>query len=975
LILGVSAGEDAIERAFPVCGGELGALIRALDWSATSLGPISAWPQSLKTVTGLLLLSPVPIVLLWGDDGIMIYNDAYSVFAGGRHPKLLGSKVREGWPEVAEFNDNVMRVGLAGGTLAYRDQELTLFRHGKAEQVWMNLDYSPVLDERGTPAGVIAIVVETTERIIADRRLRESEERFRALTNATSDVVYRMSADWKEMRRLDGRGLLLDTESPTVSWLSDYIYPDDHARVRDAADTAIGSKTAFQLEHRIRQADGSAGWVFSRAVPLLDEHGNIVEWFGAASDVTERRRTEARRDALIRLTAEIQGLHDPADIALVASRVLGETLGVSRVGYGTIEPSQDTLNIERNWTAPGVLTLEGPVEIGALAPLFGRLRQGRFVAIADVARDPALADTAARLIELDARSVVAVAMIERGQTIGVVFVSSAEARDWRHEDLDLIREVAARMRTAMERRRAEQALQKLAESLEQQVEQRTRERDRVWRNTQDLSVVLDRAGTFMAVNPATSKCLGWTEGEMVGRSVFDFILPEDAAESLKALQRASTEKLPSFVCRYRCKDGGVRWISWVAAPDGDLIYGSGRDITAEKEAAEALAASEEALRQSQKMEAVGQLTGGLAHDFNNILTGISGSLELMQTRVAQGRTGELDRYIGAAQSASKRAAALTHRLLAFSRRQTLDPKPTNVNQLVAGMADLIQRSVGPEIAIETVASVGLWNSFVDAGQLENALLNLCLNARDAIVGGGRIMIESANIWLDERAARERDVAPGQYVALSVTDTGSGMPPDVVARAFDPFFTTKPIGQGTGLGLSMIYGFARQSGGQVRIYSEVGRGTTVSIYLPRFMGHSDAEDQVATSTEPPRAAAGQTALVVDDEPLIRMYVTEILEELGYGALEAADGPSGMKILNSDARIDLLITDVGLPNGMNGRQLADAAREVRAGLKVLFVTGYAENALLNHGHLTHGMQVVTKPFTMDALATRIRSLLTE
>ncbi len=973
--VGVPAGEGTIERGFPVGGGELGALIRALDWSATSLGPIADWPQSLKTATGLLLLSPVPIVLLWGEDGIMIYNDAYSVFAGGRHPQLLGSKVREGWPEVAEFNDNVMRVGLAGGTLAYRDQELTLFRHGRAEQVWMNLDYSPVLDEAGKPAGVIAIVVETTERIMADRRLRESEERFRALTNATSEVVYRMSADWTEMHRLDGRGLLLDTERPNASWLSDYIYPDDHALVLEAARAAIGSKSAFQLEHRIRRADGSAGWVFSRAVPLFDDQGTIVEWFGAASDVTERRRTEARRDALIRLTAEIQGLREPADIAMVASRILGETLGVSRVGYGTIAPSQDTLTTERSWTAPCVRALEGRVDIGALGPLLGDLRQGGCLAVADAASDPALCGSAARLIELDARSLVAVAMIERRETIGVLFVTSAEARDCCREDLDLIREVAARMRTAMERRRAEQALQSLAESLEQQVEQRTRERDRVWRNTQDLSVVLDRAGTFVAINPATTKILGWSEAEMLGRSAFDFILPEDAPDSLKALQRAANAPLPSFVCRYRCKDGGIRWISWVAAPDRDLIYGSGRDITAEKEAAIALAASEEALRQSQKMEAVGQLTGGLAHDFNNILTGISGSLELIQTRVAQGRTGELDRYIGAAQSASKRAAALTHRLLAFSRRQTLDPKPTNVNQLVSGMAELIQRSVGPEIAVETAAAVGLWNSFVDAGQLENALLNLCLNARDAIVGAGRITIETANIWLDERAARERDVPPGQYVALSVTDTGSGMPPDVVARAFDPFFTTKPIGQGTGLGLSMIYGFARQSGGQVRIYSEVGRGTTVSVYLPRFLGMSDGDDPAAASAALPRAAAGQTALVVDDEPLIRMYVTEILEELGYGALEAADGPAGLKIVNSDARIDLLITDVGLPNGMNGRQVADAAREVRPGLKVLFITGYAENALLNHGHLAHGMQVVTKPFTMDALATRIRSLLTE
>jgi PAS domain S-box-containing protein len=970
------SGQDCEIQSFPAGGGELGALIREFDWRATSLGPITAWRQSLKTATALLLHSPVPIVLLWGADGIMIYNDAYSVFAGGRHPQLLGSKVREGWPEVAEFNDNVMKVGLAGGTLAYRDQEFTLFRHGRPEQVWLNLDYSPVPDETGTPAGVIAIVVETTERIIADRRLRESEERFRALTNATSEVVYRMSADWKELRQLDGRGLLSDLQDPSIAWLDSYVFPDDQEEVKEAVAQAVQNKTVFQLEHRVWRADGTAGWIFSRAIPLLNEKGEVVEWFGAATDVTERRRSEARRDALVRLTAEIQVLQHPADIAHAAGRILGETLGASRAGYGNLDASTDILTIERDWTAPGIKSVAGRLNLRDFGSFVDQLKRGECVTIRDVARDPRTLGAVDNMIAASVGSLVNIAVFEAANAVGVFFVNDPRIRDWADADLDLIREVAARTRTAIERRRAEQGLQQLASSLEQQVEQRTRERDRVWRNTQDLSIIIDSAGIFVAVNPATCKILGWAESEMLGRSVFDFILPEDAAESLTALRHAAHEALPSFVCRYRCKDGGIRWISWVSAPDGDLIYGSGRDITSEKEAARALAASEEALRQSQKMEAVGQLTGGLAHDFNNILTGISGSLELMQTRMAQGRFSDLDRYIAAAQSASKRAAALTHRLLAFSRRQTLDPKATAINHLVAGMEDLIRRSVGPEIAIETVAAVGLWNSFVDAGQLENALLNLCLNARDAITGGGgRIVIETGNKWLDSRAARERDLAPGQYVALSVTDNGCGMSADVVARAFDPFFTTKPIGQGTGLGLSMIYGFARQSGGGVRIYSEVGKGTTVAIYLPRFVGQAEIADVADMTEAPHRASAGQSALVVDDEPLIRMYVTEILEELGYSALEAADGVGGLRVVQSDARIDLLITDVGLPNGMNGRQLADAARAVRPGLKVLFITGYAENALLNHGHLSHGMQVVTKPFAMEGLATRIKTLLAE
>lgn len=382
--------------------------------------------------------------------------------------------------------------------------------------------------------------------------------------------------------------------------------------------------------------------------------------------------------------------------------------------------------------------------------------------------------------------------------------------------------------------------------------------------------------------------------------------------------------------------------------------------------------AEEALRQSQKMEAVGQLTGGIAHDFNNLLTGIMGSLEMLQTRLRQGRFSDVDRYVAAAQGASKRAAALTHRLLAFSRRQTLDPKPTDVNRLAMGMEELVRRTVGPQITLEVVTAAGLWPALIDSPQLESALLNLCINARDAMPEGGRITIETANKWLDDRAARERDLPPGQYISLCVTDTGTGMTPDVIEHAFDPFFTTKPIGQGTGLGLSMVYGFARQSGGQVRIYSELGEGTTMCLYFPRhYVGEAEAVDP-GWRGAPMASSTGQTILVVDDEPTIRMLVMEVLDERGYAVIEAKDGPTGLAALQSNARIDLLITDVGLPGGMNGRQLADAARATRPGLKILFITGYAENAILSSGQLAPGMQVLTKPFDVEALAGRVTEM---
>ena len=675
--------------AFIGSGGQLGRLIADFDWSATAVGPISAWPQSLKTATGLLLLSPVPIVMLWGEDGVMIYNDAYSIFAGGRHPRLLGSKVREGWPEVAEFNDNVVRVGLSGGTLAYRDQELTLYRNGVAEQVWMNLDYSPVFDESGKPGGVVAVVVETTERVAAERALRGLNER-----------------------------------------------------------------------------------------------------------------------------------------------------------------------------------------------------------------------------------------------------------------------------------------------LEAEVEARTAERDRVWKNSRDLIAVVGEDGVFRAANPAWGAVLGHEPAEIVGRSFLDFIWPEDADLTRAALTQAAAERdLTSFENRYRHVDGTPKWISWNTSAEGDLVYAYGRDVTAEKAQVEALARAEAALRQAQKMEAVGQLTGGLAHDFNNLLTGVTGSLELLQTRIAQGRLDSVDRYVSAAQGAARRAATLTQRLLAFSRRQALDPRPTDLNRLVSGMEDLIRRTVGPAIETEVVGASGLWATLVDPTQLDSALLNLCINARDAMPDGGRLTIETGNKWLDEHAAAQQDLSPGQYVSLCVTDTGAGMTPDVVARAFDPFFTTKPLGQGTGLGLSMVHGFARQSGGQVRIYSEVEHGTTMCIYLPRHYGEVEDAEALADETDDAHLDRQRTVLIVDDEPTVRMLVLDVLEDAGYAALEASDGAAALKLLQGPARIDLLVTDVGLPGGMNGRQVADAARALRCGLKVLFITGYAENAVIGNGRLDAGMAILTKPFSVETLARRIRELVAE
>jgi PAS domain S-box-containing protein len=485
-----------------------------------------------------------------------------------------------------------------------------------------------------------------------------------------------------------------------------------------------------------------------------------------------------------------------------------------------------------------------------------------------------------------------------------------------------------------------------------------------------LRLTEDDRLVFEDVNPAGAELYGLSREQIIGRTASD-IDSDEGAESINrngrnALRSGKTvtyEVNRPIGSRPRCT------LDVIAAPvenskDGRLVLMCGRDLTEQRLA-------QEALRQSQKMEAIGQLTGGIAHDFNNLLAVVMGSLELMQSRIARGRINELHRYMEAAQSASKRAAALTHRLLAFSRRQTLSPAPTDVNTLVKGMEDLIRRTIGPQINLDAVATDNLWMIHVDQNQLENALLNLCINARDAMPEGGRLTVEAANFTVDERMGLEGDMVPGEYVSLSVSDTGTGMTAEVKSRAFDPFFTTKPLGSGTGLGLSMTYGFAKQSGGQVRIYSELGRGTMVCLYFPRIMSGFELVNVIDLGAAP-KAAPGKAVLIVDDEALVRMIVVDVLEDLGYLSLEAVDAASGLLTLESSIRIDLLVTDVGLPGGMNGRQLADAARVLRPDLKVLFITGYAETAVINHGQLDLGMQIMTKPFVMEALSNKIREM---
>ena len=523
-----------------------------------------------------------------------------------------------------------------------------------------------------------------------------------------------------------------------------------------------------------------------------------------------------------------------------------------------------------------------------------------------------------------------------------------------------------------ERRAAEEALRSLNQTLELRVEERTADRDRMWRLSTDVMLVAQLDGTITAINPAWTALFGWKETEVVGRNVSDFTLTEHH-ETLRSIlasfRTAGSARL--FEVSLNSREGEVREIEWSAVASNGLLHAVGRDVTAERKKARALEEAEEALRQAQKMEAIGQLTGGIAHDFNNLLTGIIGAMHALKRRIDAGRYDDTQRFMDAAVTSGNRAAALTHRLLAFARRQPLDPKPIDGNQLVLGIEDLLRRTVGEQIRIKMDLTPQLWPTFTDGNQLESALLNLVINARDAMPEGGRLTITTRNVVVGQAAHQQDDLGPGEYTVLSVGDTGTGIPPENLPKVFEPFFTTKPLGQGTGLGLSMIYGFAKQSRGGVRIETTLGQGTTVSLYLPRHAGVP--LELTRDLGEPAPAGAGERVLLVEDDSSVRLLIADVLRELGYDCIEASDAHSALPVLESDEHLDLMISDVGLP-GLNGRQLAESARKHRPGLKVLFVTGYADQAAGPKPFLEPGMEMVTKPFLPDALASKIHQMIT-
>ncbi|MGI4860504.1 MAG: PAS domain S-box protein [Janthinobacterium lividum] len=920
--------------------GEIGALIEAFDWSRTTLGPLAAWPGYLKTTVAVLLRSPVPIVTLWGEDGVMIYNKSYSAFAGGRHPQLLGSRVREGWPEVAEFNDHVMKVGLAGGTLAYQDQELTLQRNGAPEPVWMNLDYSPIIDDDGQPVGVISIVVETTAKVRAERSLSGERERLQRLFEQAPGFMVMLAGPQHVFELVNPAYMRLIGHRQVIGRSVREVLPEiSQQDLGDRLDAIFVSGNAYSanslpfLLHRQPHATAELRYVDVVYQPVRNDAGTIIGIFVQGTDVTDRVLAEQ---------------------ALKASentfRILAQAVP-NQVWAAPPDGMVDWLNArayEYCGAAPGTLAGQGwqtrihPADIAHVA---SRWEQ--------TVRDGTPYENEFRIRHADGRY-----RWHLSRAFAVRDDHGAILR-WIGTNTDI-----------EDQKAAAESLSRHNETLEHQVVARTADRDRIWRLSTDVMLVAEFDGTIIAVNPAWTHLLGWTEAELLRRHFTALVHPEDRDATLAettALSRGA--RTMRFENRYQRKDGGYSTLSWAAVPDAGRFHAVGRDVTADRAAAAALRRTEAALYQSQKMETIGKLTGGVAHDFNNLLQVISGNLQLLAFDV-KGQP-QPERRVSNALAGVKRGAKLASHLLAFGRRQALEPKSLKIGRLVGGMEDMLRRSLGESIEIEMVISAGLWSTFVDPAHVENAILNLSINARDAMDGVGRLTIEVGNAYLDSDYARDHaELKPGQYVLLAVTDTGTGMPPDVIAQAFEPFFSTKPEGKGTGLGLSMVYGFVKQSGGHVTIYSEPGHGTTVKLYLPRTLLDEDRVEPVAAL---PAIGGVETILMAEDDAEVQATVIDMLTELGYRVLKANDASSALAIIESGVPIDLLFTDVVMPGPLRSPELARKARERLPDLAVLFTSGYTENAIVHGGRLDPGVELLGKPYTREALARKIRHVL--
>ncbi|HEX8445176.1 MAG TPA: PAS domain-containing protein [Sphingomonas sp.] len=926
--------------AFLRGGGEMADRIARHDWPATPLGPIACWPAALRTTLGVVLGNPFPQVVIWGPSRIMLYNDAYGQVLGDK-PPALGRPFLDVWADARDIIGPLIEDGFRGKACLFENGRFTLLRGGRLEEAFFDFTVSPVRDEQGMIVGVLNIGIETTARVREKRERRRDAARQRRLFEQAPGFICAMrgpnhvfefvndthhslfgSEDWvgKPVREA-----FPDIVGQGFYELLDQVYNSGERVVARAAP--VRYRRTPDAPEELRYLD----FIYA---PVVEASGRISGVFCEGQDVTDRRQAEQdlrRSEEQLRLAVEAGqiGLWDidvPSGTLFWPARM--------KAMFG-ISPDRDV-------TLADFYAGLHPDDHDAVAAAFAAALDPARRAPYDVEyRTVGKEDDVVRWIAVRGQ----VQFDEQGTCVRVIGTA-----------IDITRQKAAEAAV----RASEARLRELNADLERRVIERAQARGRSWQVSPDLMGALNVNGYFETSNPAWQTILGWTEDEVARLPIFDLLHPDDAEPSRSAFALPRWDQpAVNFQGRYRCKDGTYRWISWVGVPDEGLIYCVGRDITADKEREIELEQTQQALRQAQKIEAIGQLTGGIAHDFNNLLMVISGGLEMLDRQKDPARR---QRLMTGMQQAAQRGAGLTRQLLAFSRRQPLRPEPLDVAGRIGGMRELLDRSLRGDIHVDIAFPDGLWPVLADAGELELVILNLCVNARDAMPAGGTISITAEN-----RPGLAMSDADGDHVRVTVSDTGTGMPPEVIARVFEPFYTTKEIGKGSGLGLAQAYGFAQQSGGTIAIDSVVGQGTTIAISLPRSrVAPIDMPEGAGRSVSQDGRHAGCCLLVEDDDEVATL-VQEMLATLGFNVVRTASAEAALGALANGRAVDFLFSDIMMPGTMNGVQLAQEVHRRRPDLPILLTSGYADASIRDVE--ADRFPILSKPYEMDALSAAI------
>ncbi|MBN2973766.1 PAS domain-containing protein [Roseomonas aeriglobus] len=958
--------------------------------------------RELGRLRELFHQAPSAVALLHGPDFVFDFaNEAYGALVGNRD--IIGKPLIEALPEVVDTGvDTLLRqVWNTGEPYRADAAPVPIFatEGGLGEIRQLDVVYQPIRGVDGKVTDIFVQANDVTDRARAEEALRKSEERLQlALSSSLSigtwdwDVANnRVTAD-DRFARLYGVDPAMAAAGAPIDDFFGGIHPDDVPRVQSAIDATLTTGAPFIEEYRLVRTGGRTLWVVAQGRAQFDSEGRAIRFPGVSFDITTRRNAEeAARDAarelrvateaqdfLYRLNDQMRRLGLADEIKRIAAAALGRRLGADRVGFVRIDG--ESVHFDTCWTSEAMPPLTGTLPLDRLGTkALATYRKGETRVIVDhVAEGRELHDD--ERMHVVAGAGVGVPLLRYGRWVAGLYVNQDRPRRWSADEVSLIEAVAEAAWDAVDRANAVTAL---AES---------EAKFRAIANSIDQMVWSTRADGFHDYfNERWYDFTGVPHGSTDGEAWAGIFHPDDQDRAWATWNHSLTTGEPYRIeYRLRHRTGAYRWVLGSALPVRDAAgaivrwFGTCTDIqeivearevlarsradleTAVVERTEQLMAAEAQLRQAQKMEAVGQLTGGIAHDFNNMLAVVIGALDLLERRVAQGRT-DVGRYVEAARDGATRAAALTQRLLSFSRQTALDPVPTDLGLLIDGMTELLDRTLGEGIHVETKLALDTWAARTDRSQLENALVNLAVNARDAMPRGGRLTIATGNRPINSAEAATKGMMPGDYVMIAVSDTGTGMDAETAARAFDPFFTTKSVGKGTGLGLSQVFGFVRQSGGHITLDTAPGEGTCITILLPR-----DASGRVPTAPAPtnpdaPKARRGEKVLLVEDEDRVRNFSIEALEELGYSVTAACDGPSALALIHGGLVPDLLFTDMVMPE-MTGRELAAAVRERHPDLRVLFTSGYTreEGEALDP-------YVLRKPFDVLTLALRIRQTL--